>query len=159
MGNVSGVINYVKTQYTMYKLTTLLCDAVDKVVNVPEFKIQKDCVRQQTDDWYSKVHAVSDKYVDVEYILVNDLNKLTSYDNDFYIKSILANVLKCFPLNNDEFHYGHVAAFCTYSIDLCAAMLNREQYVDVENVMYDIVTSLLCKNPDACFEFLKYVSS
>ena len=159
MGNVSGVINYVKMQYTMYRLTTLLCDTVDKVVNVPEFKIRKDCVSQQTDDWYSKVHAVSDKHVDVEYILVNDLNKLTSNDNGFYIKSILADVLKCIPLNNDEFHYGHVAAFCTYSIDLCVAMLNRKQYVDVENVMYDIVTSLLCKNPDACFEFLKYASS
>ena len=152
MGNVSGVINYVKIQYAMYKLTTLLCDTADKVVNAPEFKMQKD-------DWYSKVHAVSDKYVDVENILVNDLNKLTSHDNDFYIKSILANVLKCFPLNNDEFRYGHVAAFCAYSIDLCAAMLNRGHYVDVENVMYDIVASLLCKNPDACLKFLKYASS
>ncbi len=143
MGNASSLTDYVKNQYVMHKMRTLLCDAVDDAIHdtdrsrcCPRFKNQTECVRQAAEDWHAMVQMIADNYSDV--------------------KSSLA--VYCFPLNDNEFHKGHVVCFCTFSIDLCVLMLNRKHRVDVDNVMSYLVESLFSKNPNACTGFLKHAS-
>lgn len=146
MGNISSsLINYVKKQYVVYMMKSLLCNAVNNAINDIDrtqgclrFKKQTECVRQLADDWHAMVETVADKYADV--------------------KSTLVDVVNCFPLKNDKFNKSHVVCFCAFSVDLCVLMLNRKQDVNVNNVMQCLVESLISKNPKACWDFLKCVS-
>ncbi len=107
-------------------------------VYVVLFMKQIDCVRELAEDWSSVVQTVADKYTDV--------------------KSTLVDILNCFPLNDDEFHKGHVTCFCAFSTDLCILMLNRKQDVDVNSVKQCLVELLTGKNSNVCFDFINCVS-
>lgn len=90
------------------------------------------------EDWHAIVQMFADKYVDV--------------------KSILIDVVKGFPVNDNEFHKGHVSCICAFSIDLCLLMLNRKRHVNISSVMSCLVEAMFCKNPNACCDFLKCLS-
>lgn len=73
------------------------------------------------------------------------------------VKSTLLEIANVFTANDDDFHMGHVFCFCTFSIDLCVLMLSRKQHNNVADVMYCLTESLVCKNIDACTDFLKCI--
>lgn len=142
MGNVSSLLNCVKKRYVVYKMRALLCEAVNDAIRDTDgtlccsrFVKQTECVRRMTSGWRTMVQMTADKYADV--------------------KSTLLDIVNVFPDN--DFHTGHVFCFCTFSIDLCVLMLTRKQHVDVDDVMYCLTESLVCKNIDSCTDFLKSV--